>query len=42
MPLEYILGLQIIELTIKKTKETFQQSIMVGSGIIKQDPLLII
>ena len=42
MPLEYILGLQIIELTIEKTKETFQQSIMVESGIIKQGPLSII
>ena len=40
--LEYILGLQIIESTVKKTKETFQWSIMVESRIIKQDLLLII
>ena len=41
IPLEYILGLQIIESTNKKTKETFQQPVMAGSGIMKQDLLLI-
>jgi len=39
--LEYILELQIIESTIEKTKETFQQPIMVESGIIKQSLLSI-
>jgi len=34
--LEYILELQIIESTVKKTKETFQYPIIVGSGMIKQ------
>ena len=34
--LEYILGLQIIESTVKKTKETFQWTIMVESGMMKQ------
>jgi len=42
VPLKYISGLQIIESTIKKTKEIFQQPIMVESEIIKQGLLLII
>jgi len=36
VPLEYILGLQIIESTIKKTKETFQWPIMVENKMMKQ------
>jgi len=40
--LEYILELQIIELTIKKTKKTFQQSIIIESKMIKQGLLPII
>jgi len=42
VPLEYILGLQIIKLTNKKTKETFQQPIMVESRIIRQNLFSII
>jgi len=40
--LEYILGLQIVKSTNKKTKETFQWPIMAGSGMIRQDLLPII
>ena len=34
--LEYILGLQILESTVKKTKEIFQWSIIVESRMMKQ------
>ena len=36
--LEYILGLQILESTVKKTKEIFQWSIIVESRMMKQGP----
>ena len=40
--LEYILGLQSIESTNRKTKETFQWPIIAESGMIRQNLLLII